>query len=494
MYDPSNATAIVLNSVQRSGQDVWFGQKIDIKRYFNQGAFPFWLKTGIINHDEWRINDNPRHVWNYNGPANPTEFAKFLIPSATSKWGLGTMPWINPFAVTKFYLANPQLFTENLVTAVSNWASRNYEHERITGAYLMGSATIAKKLTLTTGFRNEWTFDEGAGKKDDVAAKNRALAAGASAYQAALAEFSGRFRNSNHYSTPMGNLQAKYQITPSWDVRASWHMGIGRPDLPEVLPQLTTNDQANPPSLTVNNIALQPQFAYNYDVAVEYYDRSGFSFVADVFQKNIRNYIASRTWTVANGQDNGFEGQYAGYVATTRYNTGTALFKGLELNVSLPFSGKLPIVQAMPWLGHFGWFANYTALRTEQANPLQNFNGGSPNTQGGPPDTKRFQGFIPQTFNTGLSYNFRSGGSLYVKYNERARFLAYTSGPLNVMQKRWHTVDISARYPIGYRNYTVFCDVQNAFADRTAFYVQNGLTIRADVAPPIINLGLRGSF
>ncbi len=491
MFDPVNATAMTLNSVQRSGKDQWLGYKVDIKKQFNG----FWLKAGIINHDEWRWNDNPRHSWNYTGPTNPAPFASFMAENQKAgpslKWNLPFV-FLSPRAITNFYLNNPQYFTENLTAAITNQVNRNYEHERITGAYFMGSTTLWKKLTITTGIRNEWTQDDGAGKFDNKLAYSKAIASGASVVNALLAEYSDRFKNTNKYSTTMGNLQMKYQITPELVLRGSWHMGIGRPDLPALLPQETVNEVSLPYSINVNNIGLKPQIAYNYDVDLDYYAKNSLTLSADIFQKNIRNYISSTSFTIPSGANNGFNGQYAGYIENTSYNMGEAVFKGVELNASQPFTGLMAIARDIKWLGNFGWFANWTTMRTEQIGLFPN--GSGPSVYPGTPQANnRFQDWVPQTFNVGISYTWSNGAMVYVKYNERAKAYQYSQANLDVMQKAWQTVDLAIRYPLN-KNYSVIFNVNNVFDDRTVFYVENGLNIRSDIFSTQLNLGIKGSF
>lgn len=497
MFDLNNGTAMVLNSVARAGKDEWLGYKIDIKRQFKSGAFPFWLKAGMISHDEWRRNDNPRRQWNYTGPTNPAPFGTFLASASSqggenAKWGMPQFPWINPSAVTKFYLANPKYFTENLTAFVNNEANRNYEHERITGAYIMGSATFFKKLTVTTGFRNEWTQDDGEGKLTDRKAYADAIAAGASVLDATKIQYQRRFTNSNSYSTPLGNLQLKYQITPNLVLKGSWHMGIGRPDLPQLLPQFDLNETVTPGTISVNNIGLKPQFAYNGDVLLEYYAKNSLTLTANVFQKKIRNYISNYTITLPSGADNGYDGKYAGYRQTTAYNLGEGRFKGVELSASQPFTGLMRFAKDYKWLGNFGWFANWTYMWTEQIGIFPN-GGGESIYPGKTQSTTRFQNWVPQTFNAGLSYNLSNGTMLFVKYNQRSKAYQYSQANLDVMQKAWHTIDLSIRYPLS-KTYSVLLDINNVFDDRTVFYVQDHLNIRSDIFATKITFGIRGNF
>jgi outer membrane receptor protein involved in Fe transport len=56
-------------------------------------------------------------------------------------------------------------------------------------------------------------------------------------------------------------------------------------------------------------------------------------------QKEIKNFIFTAGGaTVGSGQENGFDGDYAGYSLTTQYNGGAAKVRGIELNYSQKFT------------------------------------------------------------------------------------------------------------------------------------------------------------
>jgi hypothetical protein len=50
------------------------------------------------------------------------------------------------------------------------------------------------------------------------------------------------------------------------------------------------------------------------------------------FRKTVTNYIITSTDTIEPGNDNGFDGQHAGYLLNTQDNGGKGQFEGFELS------------------------------------------------------------------------------------------------------------------------------------------------------------------
>ena len=468
LFNLNNYSTMQLNSVQRSGMDKFVGWKVDAKREFS-GAIPFFLKTGAQSYDEYRYIDNPRRRWNYSGPAG--NFGQLLdsttkLGTTVTRWNLPQPPLFSPQAVTAFAKANPQLFPEDKVYAIQSEAGRSYQHERVTGAYFMGSFKFGQ-LTLLTGGRMEWTSDDGSGQRI-----NRAAGIGIPDPIAQnLAVYAGRTRASNSYNNKFGNVQLKYEITRDLLVRVSGHQAIGRPDLGNILPSQNVDDPNR--TVSINNVAIRPQVAGNIDASVEYYAPTATTLTAGVFRKNIRDFITGLSTVIPAGPDNGFQGNYAGYTLNSQYNIGFARFRGLELGASQPFIG-LP-----GWLSGFGGFANATWLRTEQDNPQ---------VKG-----ENFQNFVTRTVNVGLSYT-RGRMLISAKWNHRGTYWAYTSGGLNAYQAAWNTIDIAVRYPL-YRNIDFTFDAKNLFNERTSFYaLVPGRYIRQDPFGVSYNFGIRATF
>ena len=164
-------------------------------------------------------------------------------------------------------------------------------------------------------------------------------------------------------------------------------------------------------TITTSNPSLKPQTADNFDIAAEYYFEPAGVVSVGLFQKEIKNFIfTSGGATVGSGQDNGFDGDYAGYAITTQYNGGAAKVRGIELNYSQQFTFLRGIFSGL------GAYGNYTRMETEGNYGAGNAIAVAPNPKG------KVAGFNPETSNVGLSY-IRNKITVRLQFNNRGRYL-----------------------------------------------------------------------
>ena len=137
------------------------------------------------------------------------------------------------------------------------------------------------------------------------------------------AQYGSRSTNSGSYRFFLPGVHTKYQWNANLLSRLSWSTGVGRPAFGSIIPNTTVNDTAQ--TLTVTNPSLKPQYARNWDFTTEYYFNPQGMFSFGAFHKRITDYIQSdSSQFVASGQNNGYEGQYAGYRITTSIKIGRA--------------------------------------------------------------------------------------------------------------------------------------------------------------------------
>src|SRR5690606_29279407 len=137
------------------------------------------------------------------------------------------------------------------------------------------------------------------------------------------------------------------------------------------------------------NSSLRPQTADNFDLSFEYYFEPAGFVTASVFLKEIKDFIyGDRGGVVGSGPDNGFDGEYEGYELISNFNGGSARVRGFELSYNQRFSW-LPGI----WKG-LAFMANYTRLESQ----------GNYSAAEGTRTGADLAGFVPETFNTGLSY------------------------------------------------------------------------------------------
>jgi iron complex outermembrane recepter protein len=146
---------------------------------------------------------------------------------------------------------------------------------------------------------------------------------------------------------------------------------------------------------------LNPQTSENYDLSLEYYFEPAGLLSVGFFRKDIKNFLSRTSDDIDAGPNNGFNGDFAGFVLNTTSNQGSAKIDGWEIN----YNQRLTMLPK-PFNG-LGLFGSYTYLKT------------SGTYQEG---AAALAGFVPRTGNAGVSFRWRK---------LEARFAwRYTSGYL----------------------------------------------------------------
>ena len=238
----------------------------------------------------------------------------------------------------------------------------------------------------------------------------------------------------------------KYLINPNIVTRLSYATNIGRPSIGQLIPRTTVNYDNS--TLSSSNPSLQPQTAQNFDLTTEVYFEPAGMFSVGVFMKEINKFIYNSPATVVPaGNDNGFEGEYAGFTYSTQANGGFAKVKGIEFSYNQQFT-FLPGI----WKG-LGAYANVTRMQAEG-----NYGAGTAIALAPNP---RVAGFNPFIANVGISY-IRSKLSLRASFNYRGRYL--TGFNANESRATYAharpVVDIKTLYNVS-RTLSVYLDVVN---------------------------------
>ena len=176
---------------------------------------------------------------------------------------------------------------------------------------------------------------------------------------------------------------------------------------------------------------------------MEYYFEPVGSLTASAFLKEVRDFqFTDNSQLVGSGQDNGFDGQYAGYRITTTRNGGSARYRGFEIAYQQQFT-FLPGF----WRG-FGFSANYTQLSTK-------------GDYGGTSATTQVAGFVPKTGNVAISY-LGYGWNLRLNAVWRDTYLVgiSTNPALLRYQEPKTQINLKTKYTFKPR-VSVFCDIEN---------------------------------
>ena len=223
----------------------------------------------------------------------------------------------------------------------------------VTAAYVASTVKVTSRLTLLGGVRAEQTenFVRGAIRINSLGLPILARGFSSTSKQYFDAIYSQTQRATSDYTDFFPNFQATYRFTPDLLFRGALSRSMSRPGVQTILPNTTVNDTAAIPNVSVNNTGLLPTYSRNIDLQFEYFTQSAGKLEFGWFRKTVTNYIITTTDTIAPGADNGFDGQYGGYLLNTQDNGGKGQFEGFEL------SGRQslrPYLKALPELAR-GW-------------------------------------------------------------------------------------------------------------------------------------------
>lgn len=460
--------------------DVYRGASFNAKKNFSLPV-PTYIKAGVRLREQTRRLRASTYEASYVGPdgvmgvnratgLNDDNLAQFgLANRGDPGTELSRYPLV-PFAAfhgvddagafDRALRETPQYFTEDVEGNLSSGLTGNQDFkETISAYYIMGHVDLGA-LSVMGGVRVETTEVEGEGALVTVTPEERARRAAwvgpvtdAELSRRTLAEFSGRQRRKGESRDVFPGVHLKYEPLPKLITRLSYSTNIGRPSIGQLIPRTSVNYENN--TLSSNNPDLRAQYADNFDLALEYYFEPAGVVSIGAFAKEIKRFIyTSGGAVISEGQDNGFNGDYADFTHTTQYNGGSAKIKGLEFNYSQQFT-FLPGF----WSG-FGAFANYTRL-----DAAGNYGTGEAISL---TPTNEVPGFNPINANVGVSY-IRDRLSLRFQVNHRGRYLSTYNSNRSRLQYTVArtTLDIKTVYQIS-RHFELYLDLLNALNEPDA--------------------------
>lgn len=276
----------------------------------------------------------------------------------------------------------------------------------------MGATTI-QKLYVMGGVRVEETKDVAQGVRTlPTSGPRSVLPAGVNANSLqAMGLIYRDVKTDNRYtSDPFPYLHLKYSLTPDLQARASYTEGIGRPDISQQLPNVTQNDTAVPPSISVNNNTLKPQRSKNLDFSLEYYTKSAGEWTASWFSRDVVDYISTTTAQITPAllAELDLDTSYANYVVNTNSNLGSAKWAGFELGVRQRLRDFKFVPESLR--GVEIW-ANTTRIYQQEGT----FGASTAAILAGTaPKLTQLAGTVHELYNGGISYR-TPGGKYYVQ-------------------------------------------------------------------------------
>lgn len=210
--------------------------------------------------------------------------------------------------------------------------------------------TIAfNRLTIQTGLRFEAT-------NDTYRANQVNLSAGSWVSTTAL-------NGSGSYVNVLPSIQLQYRLQQDTNLRATFGMGISRPNFSDIVPSRQLDPNFTPPTEVVGNPALKPTRANNYDVLVEHYFRPYGILQAGFFYKTLTNPIYPTTTLLPGGSGTPFP-TAPSYDLAQSINGPNGHITGIEA----AWEQRLSFLPGL--LSGFGVSANYSYSTSQVSFPL----------------------------------------------------------------------------------------------------------------------------
>lgn len=403
-YRPTTYT----NNIQ--GQDNYNKEARANFKYALPVAQPTYLKAGGLWRKQLVGQFNDARRWTFIGtsaiPSDPT-----LLSYDTVKTGRRIPQWENLQHFVDRTPRNPAIWREDLYFhEQTEYTGNRAATEEIAAGYLMGQGKVGSRFGWIAGVRTERTETSSWGwvraRIPSPAAQQVADPVGSAAR-----DYANNLRTpSGGYTKSFPSIHGTFDITPNLKARLSWSTGFGRPALMTALPNETVNETNG--TLTIGNPNLRPQMAENLDASLEYYFEPVGAISVGWFQKDIDDFIATgvAVGTIGTGNDNGFNGEYAGLTILSTANAGRAKVKGWEFTYQQQFTFLPGLLRGL------GASANYTVISAH----------GDFGTTG-LLSTDEVDGFIPKTGNASLSWRYKKF-STRVLYNFTSDYIVtYTA-------------------------------------------------------------------
>jgi len=482
-YRPRNTDGLIQN---RNQNDQQLSQaRVDVRYKLPFLDAPTNLKTGLhwreLRMKEW---GKDRHRWSYvpGGPALPHD--PNYVSYDRVQTGRAIPVWQSHMFTTDGRPTNPNLWVEDLYHNESQkFVGDRGLNEEVTATYLMAQGRLARDGFLARfgylgGVRWETTETLARGY-----VRSRILSTtaerNADPVGAARRDYEGNYRrNPGKYTKGFPSVHTFYDITADLKVRTSYSTSYGRPPIGNLLPGETPSETNQ--TVTVNNPALGPYTATNWDATLEYYFEPVGSLTIGWFHKDIKDFIiTAETGTIGDGLDNGYNGQYAGWIERTNINGGDAVAQGMEFAYQQQFTFLPGLLKGLS--ASF----NYTRIVTHGVR------GGTRYLT-----SREVTGFIPHAANASLSWRYGkiSTRLLYNFTGEYITTFNVNNPALNQYRFSMKTLNAGFSYQLR-PNATFTFDVANLLNEPQEFYIGYKSRLRRHIVNFVtVTAGINGRF
>jgi TonB-dependent receptor len=513
LYDGANYAIVSGDSAQHDLNSQRFTTRADLARHFNLGL-PFSVKVGAAIDTMKRDQRSFPRLWNFR-PNGATDVASRLAgrfdvfdeafiagsPTVYSR----RVRWISPSKLYDLFTQQPSWFVEDLAVSHQGYVTNSREFtETISAGYIRGDARLLDhRLWVVAGARYERTDAEGRGPLDDINAQYQRNPDGSFVRNAAgqrmlittdpLALRKLRYvergaHSKRNYGGIYPSVNATYDVSDRLVVRAAFARTLGRPNINFIIPGTTVSEpDVTDPTITVNNIALQPWTATSYDLSLEsYHLKDGFGSIG-VFKKSIKNFFGGvrtrATPELLALYGLGTDPVLLDYDISTSTNAGDANINGIE------FGYRQSLTFLPRWARGLQVFVNATKLDISGSN------------------TADFTGYNPESFAGGINlvrerFSIKGTVSYLGDVRRGAVGVSAANGiPPNTFnyQAKRTRIGVNAQYSVT-KNYSAYVSVvdlggfvqdQQRYAPDTPDYAKGA---RWQELGFFTNIGIRGTF
>ena len=347
--------------------------------------FPTKFKTGLKWDEEIRNNhgDSDMYVHAYVGPGGnsvaldpltqtytttsfgnwarvgPQYISKFPFDTGTSNamvnggvtninGALGVPPRAARFEIGNLYHAHPEQFVnmtspENFYTA--QYRNAVYYTQTVNAGYWQADTRLTNKLQVRFGVRAEETTNTPL--EFDPLTRPQLLALGVPlrplnsnagrpytiAGMRTMFETNPKVTRTTRYTDWFPSVVLKYQIRSNFEWQIGINKAIARPAVGDITGLWTTNDNANPPTVTAANPKLEPEYHKVYQTRLAYYfgGRSPGQVSIAYIQDEATNFVTAQTYTA---EEFGVtDPEYVDYTFVSKKNESSLQrYKNFDLN------------------------------------------------------------------------------------------------------------------------------------------------------------------
>jgi TonB-dependent receptor len=356
-YDP---TTLQLNQIQDSAHGLTaqlnLEGEVSYAKNYHLGSHTSTFETGFYIRNAHKFDDSYEIDWCPTNPGAAPFATQFLSGFHNSNYYNGSYPYgpgVSWEKVQSYFKANQGLFTNNetlcpqTAPAPSLFGGNNNNFdlvERVTAGYVMDSLDFSR-FRIVGGVRFEGTQDNTFSCNCDINTNGGPI----------------NFPGHGSYISVLPSVSVKARLDPSGNsaLRFVYAHGLSRPDPSFLTSAVTVDNSTTPPTLTIGNPALKPEFGNNFDVLFEHYLQPLGAIQAGFFYKSLSSPLVS----LLAGPQAAPGCPAATCFVNTEGNAGTAHIAGIEVSFQQHFT-YLPGM-----LSGFGVLANYS-YATSQAHNL----------------------------------------------------------------------------------------------------------------------------